>query len=55
MKYVVPPAAMLGLSTNVQAHVAEMPVVVHLAEHGWQLIALVALVAVLIPLFRVRG
>ena len=54
MKYLVLVAAMLGLSANAQAHVAEMPAVVHLAEHGWQLMALIAVVAVLTPLFRMR-
>ena len=39
-----------GLASDVQAHTVEMPVVVHLAQHGWPFLALIASVAMLSPL-----
>ena len=43
-----------GLAGSAQAHVADMPVMVHAVEHGWLLLTVVALVAILSPLFRRR-
>ena len=54
MKFLLPVAAMLALADKAQAHVAEMPGGAHLAGHGWQLMAVSALAAVLVPRFRAR-
>lgn len=45
---------LFGLVSGVQAHEADMPIVVHVAEHGWMLLALIALVAIGSPLLRRR-
>jgi len=54
MKSLVPVAAMLGLAGNVQAHDSDMPAMVHLAEHGWLVMTVIALVFIILPPFR-RG
>ena len=55
MKSLVPVAAMLGLAGNVQAHDSDMPAMVHLAEHGWLVMTVLALIFIVLPLFRRRS
>lgn len=52
MKPFVTAVGVLCLAGNAQAHVSEMPGMVHLAEHGWLVMALIATAAVLLPVFR---
>ena len=54
MKALVPTFVFLGLIGNAQAHESEMPLVLHLAEHGWLLMALLSISVVLLPLLRTR-
>ena len=54
MKSLVLVACLFGLVSGVQAHEADMPLLVHVVEHGWILLALIALLAILSPLLRRR-
>ena len=54
MKSLVPVAAMLGLAGNVRHMISDMPAMVHLAEHGWLVMTVIALAFIVLPLFR-RG
>jgi len=45
---------LFGLVSGVQAHEADTPIVVHVAEHGWMLLALIALAVIGPPLPRRR-
>jgi hypothetical protein len=52
MKVLILIACIFGLASHAQAHDVEMPVLVHLAQHGWLFLALTALLAILLPLLR---
>ncbi len=52
MKILILIACIFGLASNALAHDVEMPVLVHLAQHGWLFLALTALLAILSPLLR---
>jgi len=52
MKPLVPAAGILGLVGNAQAHDTDMPAMVHLAEHGWLVMTVLALIFIVLPLFR---
>ena len=54
MKSLVTVAAMPCLAGNAQAHDSDMPAMVHLAEYGWLVMTVIALVFIIPPLFR-RG
>ena len=54
MQRFVSVVGVLGLTGSAQAHVSDMPVALHLAEHGWPVMALIALVVVMSPMFRRR-
>jgi hypothetical protein len=52
MKVLILIAWIFSLASNALAHDVEMPVLVHLAQHGWLFLALTALLAILSPLLR---
>jgi hypothetical protein len=52
MKVLILTACIFGPTANARAHDVEMPVSMHLAQHGWLFLALPALLAILSPLLR---
>jgi len=52
MKVQILITCIFGLATDAQAHDIEMPVLVHVAQHGWMFLALLALLVILSPLLR---
>jgi uncharacterized membrane protein YjjB (DUF3815 family) len=49
MKHLVAVIVALGLAGKVQAHVSDLPAMVHVAEHSWLVMTLVTLAAVVLP------
>jgi hypothetical protein len=45
---------LIGLPGVASAHVADMPLLQHAIEHGWLVLAIVPLMALLLPLGRER-
>lgn len=54
MKTFVTLVCLLGSATEVYAHVEDMPVIIHLADHGWMGLAFITLLLLLLPLLRWR-
>ena len=54
MKTLVILVCLLGSATGVHAHVADMPAIIHIADHGWMGLAFITLLLFLLPLFRWR-
>ncbi len=49
MRKFVSIVGLMGLAASSQAHVADIPVAQHVAEHAWLALALIPLLAVAIP------
>lgn len=52
MKTFVTLACLLGSATGVYAHVEDMPVIIHLADHGWIGLAFITLLLLPLPRWR---
>ena len=52
MKTFVMTVCVLGLAANVQAHTADLSPPQHTAEHAWLLLAMIPLLALMLPLLR---